>query len=665
MHNNKDLLRKTLPLFVAMIIFVTFGTFHLTKFETTDEHFWKYDRIKKYYNGIHDGFTENDWKKTRINDKPGVLVAILSGIGLPFAPDPEQHRNTALEESTRYYDEGSERSLKLYDIFFTERTEQINFALRLPILLFNALIVLPLLFYLLWQAFSPRIAQITIILIGMNPILIGISQIINPDAVLWGTSAVAIMSFYAFLAKRERKFVIICGIATGLALLSKYTANLLFIFYPIIFFLHSLFEKNSLEIQEYIRSFLSITLLSWIVFLVLMPAVLQKPAHFLYGTVYSPVLSAFVDPVISLTKTHNIFFIANGDYRTIPLFFLSITLFVLITIAIPVATRYLFREKREILQILLSILAILFVATVITSLINVWFHAPFFSLENIKESSQELEELSFPQIAHYPHGVRLFLAFTMQAQNMIFSLHSLTLFATIVAAISVIAKRNRKIDFGHVICFPFIALTIFIIGGLASDIFVNVRYGIMLYVPFALIAGVIIVHMIDWFNQRSKNDHMKQKTVFFLALTVIAICHTLSLMLVKPHYFNYENILLPKKYTVTDSWGYGIYEAAMYLNSLDNAHDVIVWSDRDGLCQFFVGKCISPHKIAHDHTNIDYFVFTRRGIIRKPFVSQSSDPQKILDRDHYYSDAVLDNPQWELHINDRPENFIKVIRVVK
>jgi hypothetical protein len=390
-----------------------------------------------------------------------------------------------------------------------------------------------------------------------------------------------------------------------------------------------------------------------------MPAVIQKPAHFLYGTTYSPVLSAIVDPFITLTQTHDLFFTANGDYRTIPLFLLSASIFLTGVLIAPVIIARILRRWPMLCTVTCKILPIVFLLVTTVALYNAWTEASLFDLSNIKEASQDREELSFPQLARYGEPLHFFFALCIQLHNIIFSLHPIALIAFLSGCIYVVFSKNHG-PMHHLIHFPTIALFIFALGGLFSDIFVNVRYAIMLYVPIAIAAAI----MIDRYTRYLHNTYptFKKWKPEVMTLTLIIVFHSISLVATAPHYFNYESSLLPQRYTVTDSWGYGVYEAAMYLNTLPNARDIIVWSDRDGLCQFFVGKCISPIVIDLDHTDIDYFVLTRRGIIRKPFSTRSSSG-KSLDRDHYYSDAVLSDPAWQLHINDRPHNFIKVIKV--
>ena len=63
-------------LVLVLGLYLFFGLSHLGQFVTADEHKWLYERIPNYWEAIRD----QKWKKTFINDKPGVSVAIL---GLP------------------------------------------------------------------------------------------------------------------------------------------------------------------------------------------------------------------------------------------------------------------------------------------------------------------------------------------------------------------------------------------------------------------------------------------------------------------------------------------------------------------------------------------------------------------------------------------------------
>src|SRR3989338_4647557 len=106
-----------------------FGIGHLEKFITADEHYWVEERIPQYWDAVAEG----KWEKTFINDKPGVSLALVSGVGLLFEPQPARH-----------FSESDGRLLR-YDI---SGTDPLLFASRLPILIVNGLLLL-LLFWLI------------------------------------------------------------------------------------------------------------------------------------------------------------------------------------------------------------------------------------------------------------------------------------------------------------------------------------------------------------------------------------------------------------------------------------------------------------------------------------------------------------------------------------
>lgn len=700
-------LQKTIPLLLSIIFFIGFGLYHITKFETVDEHFWKYDRIKKYYAGIEAGFSSNNWQKTRINDKPGVTVALISGLGLPFIPNPHAHEDLKRESNyifpTQKNSSDKIRKRKMYVLYDTTKTASINLGLRLPILLFNGLIMLPLLFWILRKAFNWKIASLSIFLIGLNPILIGMSQIPNPDSLLWSFSAAAIFSFIALLKTEEKKFIVLTGILTGFALLSKYTANLLFIFYPLLFILYQsistktnnnpspatqqftktkkylttiltnrfpkLYKKyNPLKkplfdtFLKYFIAFSLITLISWVIVIILMPAVIQAPRHFLYATVLSPVLEPINIILIKLFHIKKYFVLLNGKYLTFRIGIFSMTLFSLITLILPPLFILLFKKFNKFFISILRTLSLFFILMFLLTMLNAWFNTFIFDLENIKEISRRSGAAVFPQFKN--DFILLFYAkaFLVQAQNFIFSLHPIVIFSTLLASILLILDKIRTNAW--VVYFFIITPFVFFFGAILSEVFVNVRYSIMLYPLFALFSSIGILEIIKYTSSKNLKKYTYNKLFIFFSI-VILLTHIFSLVNIKPFFFNYTNTLLPKKYVVTDAWGYGFYEAAEFLNNLPDAKNTVVWLDRSGVCQFFVGKCIASREIYLDNVSVDYLVLTRRGsIIKRPKIISSKKPHQFTNTD-YYSEESLANPIWKIDIDNRPGNFVKIIKVKK
>lgn len=651
---------KFLPLFISIILFLSFGLYHLTKFETTDEHFWKYDRIEKYINAIK----EHDISKTRINDKPGVTVALTSGTGMLFGPSQSDHMDLKGENSHMYYDESRKKDVKLYDMFNTKITERFNLHLRLPILLFNALLVLPLIFFLTYQITKNYfIAGSTILFVGLSSALIGISQIINPDSLLWSTSAVAVLSFIALTYTQKKYLIFITGVATGAAILSKYTANLLFLMYPLFFFLYAVFydktTPNKQIIMDYIKNLSLIVLTTFVTFSLFLPAVFSKPAHFLYGTFYSPPFEPIVNIFIKLLNLQQFIFISETNYKTIPMLFISLLVFIGITIIIPIIAVVLLRKQSVFVNALFKIGVVVMMLLFIFSLLNAWTNESIISLNDLKETSRVGDELIFPQFSDNPAPIFFAKALLAQSQNLIFSLTPLNFILIFILWILILFNKLKNEEYKPIIYILTIFPFVFFIGGLFADIFVNIRYGIMLYVPYMLLGAFGLNEMI------LRTNVTKQRTYYIFALVIILITQTMTLWLIKPHYFTYLNFFLPKEYSTTDTWGYGNYEATQYLNALPNAKNIVIWSDHRGICQFFVGKCMVSNTIPIDHTNIDYLVYSRRGVLTQPIKFIGTTNDKLTNLDPHDPQFIKENTVHEILINNRPSNFIKVIKIDK
>ncbi|XLQ20235.1 MAG: ArnT family glycosyltransferase [Candidatus Moraniibacteriota bacterium] len=595
---------KSIVLIIAVVfVFVGSGLYHLNQFETSDEHFWRLERIPQYWTAI----TTLDPAQTYINDKPGVSVALVSGMSLPF---------TSLERSS-YPD-------------VQEYTMTLNYALRLPILLFNGLVMLPLLFWLMTRAFDRRVASIGIILIGVNPILIGISQIINPDALLWSFSASALFSFFALLKTNEKKFIILTGVLTGFALLSKYTANLLFVFYIMIAGLWIIYTDIS-NIKKWLRTFLLnylfIFLISVSIFALFLPATILDLSLFLYGTILSPPIKPIIIPLfISIILL------------TIDAYFIKAQ----VTASI---TNLLKKIKLPILYI--SVLPLLLI--ILFSLLNAWTDTQFITLDNLKEVVADKQELRFPMLEGLPAPIYFAGEIAIQSFNILFSLTPIVLIFTLTTLLLVFFK---KIPTKYYVLLIFCAITplLFFVGGLLSETFVNIRYAIILQPLFALIASIGLSIIIP-----------QRKYFFTFSLIFIFFIQSLSVYYAAPYYFNYQNIFLPQKFILTDSWSYGIFEATQYLNSLPNAQDLTIWSDRKAACYYFDGKCIMRRKLDGKNQLPDYFIVTRRGVLRHHFKWQDAEiapfPVETI-----YTESVLNNPHWRYDILNRPQNYIKIIK---
>jgi len=626
-------------LLLAIIIFLSFGMYHLTKFETSDEHLWKNMRIPLYWKGVQEGFKKGDWHNTYINDKPGVSIALVSGLGMPFIKNPAEQR--LLNEETK--------NGKLFKVYDVSQTESINFALRLPLLLFNALLMLPLLTYLVYQVFgSKRIAGFFALFLGLNPIIIGIGQIINPDTILWSASTGALLSFMALLKTKQRKFIWIAGLLTGLALLSKYTANLLFLFYALVAFLYWIYNKKTSQNywKYFLKNYFFITLISWAIFAIFLPAVIQtpdffswsKPKHFAYGTYFSPALKPIILP---LALSFVILIFDSWVLNNRLMLFLR---------------NNLRRHRSWLVRLAIFILFSFFLFAIFNALSG----GSLIPLDDLKEKIGSSKKLNFFFTKNDPLLISYFKQIAVESFNFIFSLPALNILLLFFFWIFALLKP-KKIPFKAEIIFISLVPFVFFGGGLLAKVFVNVRYSILLYPLFAIFTAIALNFFINYF---SITKNWSKKVLTISATIFIIIYHLIILSSIKPFFFNFQNMFLPQQYTLSDSWSYGIYEAAEKLNALPQAEELKVWSDRGAFCRYFIGHCIKGRQINRTKVTPDFFIVTRRNVARGKFVKWTKESEK--DAKHptsfYYQGKIFNNPWWELQIDNRPKNYIKIIQ---
>ena len=594
-----------LLLLIPLSLYFAFGVYHITKFETADEHYWIYDptagRIHDYWNAI----AKNDWLSTRINDKPGVMLAYVSGIGILF--EDNLHKRTI--EPADYQSN-----------FTSAETERINLAFRLPLLIFNGLFSL-FLFWAIKRLTENRwLALTAVTLILLNPIIIGVSQIINPDSLLWIFSFSALISLLNYLKYRGKKDAILCSILFGFALLSKYSAVIFIPFFFMLLLVHLLQEKNQLEFsqkaKENVIAYLSILAGSFFIFAFLMPAVIVDPSFFYYGTI--------------------------GFKGMAPIFW-SIMLFNLLIYldAYFLQSKIMFFLAKIINKIFPFLMRVIFfiIATMFCLVLFNWFGTDNFL--NIKG-------MNFDAGSSYPFRRQDFLdKLFLEIYPLVFSLTPLVLFSVIALWIKGIFV---KLKYPLIVFSTSVFLIVFYAAVLKQDLLVNIRYSVMLYPLLMLIAAFSIDEFI-----LGKINRVQHK---FIAVLVIVGISSLSLWFIKPYYFNYTSNLLPKDRIITGAWGYGGYEAAQILNALPNSTNLKVWSDYWGVCYFFNGTCIQASGYNNymgksEENTIDYYVMTRRGAIANNKI------WNILKED------LSEKPMWKINIDGRPKNFVSIYKAKK
>lgn len=610
MKNIPILFKKhpsSVPLAIILTAYFFFGLQHIGSFITADEHYWVEERIPQYW----EAWDEGKWKKTLINDKPGVSLALVSAPALLF------HGDTMLscQEKEGWFS-GCD----------PEETSWLYASFRLPILVTNALLLVLIFFSV--RTFAGRfVATAATGLMALSPHLLGMSQIVNPDSLLWSTGSAGIFAFLAFLRTGRKSFAIWTIVALTLALLSKYTAIIAIFFLPLIALSIRFLDPGFSPIppKKKLASLIAISLSPFLLFLVFVPGVFSSEER----------ITAF------LTAGTGSFLPWVGYAALVGV--LAITAFLRIPKRIGTIIR-------NLIDISLRMLAVIFVALVLAflagrALYPSWdiFTAIPFDIKDLSNARYYFAEALSPiDIA--------FIEVSPLAYGLPLATLGFALFAIVFAAVS----RKRE---GLPVT---LVLTLFIVLHLAalgfSNVFAIPRYIILAFPISAFLAALGMKEAWELVPKRHRTGKRAA-----IALAIVTAVLLASLFLSKPYYVNFANGLLPERSLIAHSWGYGGYEAAMHLNTLPDAKHLTVWSDYYGFCEFFVGRCLTAYTF-DPAIDPDYYVLTYRGEARYMSRYDRWEEKSGLRAYQYYDRT---DPVWELDINGKKGNFVKVFRVDK
>lgn len=604
-----------LLLLIPLAVYFSFGLQHLAKFETADEHLWMYDpvdgRIHAYWRAIE----THNWTQTRINDKPGITLAYISGIGMLF------EKNAA----DRVVEYGSH-----YRVYNPDKAEEINWLFRLPILIFNGLFS----FFFLWAlkrlTGNGWLALLASSLILLSPIIVGISQIINPDSLMWVFSTAAILSFLIFLKEAKKKFAVMTAIFLGLALLSKYTSVILVPYFFILIFLYLIYNVRNFDKEGIFRSrvllytvgYFSIIAGAIAVFAIMMPAVFRHPEFLYEGTIG--------------------FKVSSPTYAFLSVFLANLFLIIDAYFWKSKVLKYVVVKLEVFLDTAPKILYVVFFILILMVLINYSLADNYLGIKSVKFDDARSDRF---QSADFVDQVILELL------PITYSLMPVVLFSLLYLWIASILKNLKE----HFLVLSLtVFLLVFYLAVLSQGLLVHIRYSMILY-PIVVILGAIGLNdFLEWYSAG------RRWRILLYALVVLVSCS--SLWLIRPFYFNYTSFLLPQDRIIAGAWGYGGYEAAQYLNSLPDAQNLTIWTDYTGVCSFFVGRCvdgsgyssfITTALVPNEDKDIDYVVASRRGQILNIrtwgiFKEKMDDGEK---------------PVWELLIDGRLDNFVRIFEL--
>jgi len=666
-RQNEKLLVRILLGF-SLVVYFVFAFNHLTKFISADEHFWLpnsgSERIQNYWEAI----AERKWKDTRINDKPGITLAYTSGLALLFEKNPKDQF---------FYSKGP------VDVYNPQKTEEINFWYRLPIVLISGLAFLFFFWIVRKITGSDWIGLFSAVGMLSSPILLGMSQIVNPDSLFWIFGSACVLSFYAYLQKGGWKFSLLAGIFLGLSLASKYVSVIFFPFFFMMMLGYYFFEFEALKKEGFATralknslTYLAILAGGMLLFASMMPASFVEPKYFYEGTIGFPGMKM----IFWLTMVANFGVILDAIFlksRGLSLIFEKLTLL-----------------RKYLPKILYAVLA----ASFLFVLFNWLTRHALLDLSTISFDTKRKD--AFSELPFFHRYIMQFVALT-------FSLTPIALFLLLflwIKGVFVEIKHNTLVFLLSLF------YLIFYVAVVEQGLLVTVRYSIILF-PFTMILVAIaigellslekikenlnavktylffvtpiillqIFSLIDQYFFKGDLRDMVSRNVFMVALLLLVVVgffllkkiniekyfpwkslqkitkikmfvlffafNIFSILLIAPFYFSYTNELLPKKYIISGAWGYGGYEAAQYLNKMPNAKDLTVWVDVYGVCEFFVGQCIHTAKIDPEKYKIDYYLRSLQATINPRFKTNMSE-----------------RSIWHLYIDNRPKSFLKIYK---
>lgn len=604
---------------ISVIIFLIFATnfsfsfYRLGKIAVVDEPLWTFQRIPNFWENIG----KMDWYKSRVSDKPGYTVGLISGTGLLFEKDPKQFKSI--------YKNGNASDKDIQNI------ERLNIIFRLPLVLFVSLSLLYM-YYFLKKATNAKIALISLALIGLSPIIIGNSRIINPDGILWIFSFTSILAFFTYIFKDKKNFLYWSAFFLTLALLTKYIASILFIFFLGTILLECIFkEKDNLQktfntyFKEKIKDYCFLIFLSLIMFFAFYPAAWEEPSRIFGGTFlsqpFSPILPYFLGTM----------------------FFILFDTFILKNAILFRIINLLSKYKGIIMALFFSI----FILSILAVFTNAYLDSRFFDFEKIlaspKSSYRDASMLGIFLTNFYPllFGVSSFLLISV----------ILFLFQSVIKKL--FSDNNAKISL-CIITFIFV----YYIGSVVSNVASTIRYQIILYPLIFLLAGISLFYILEIINNsfKNKNDGVSLKIFFYFAIFGSLI---FSLLKTSPFYMAYVSSLLPKEYHIDiKDMGEGSYEAAMYINSLPNPEKLTIWTDKKGVCNFIKGACvIATDSPTLKKKSIDYYILSsgRETKTVNKTIDKKSSPVKFSEL--YKMDDVV----FKLDLGGRSGNYVKII----
>jgi len=382
-------------------------------------------------------------------------------------------------------------------------------------------------------------------------------------------------------------------------------------------------EKNvsgNLVFRDNVFKYFGVTVLALLTFTLLYPAVWARPSRLIKATLFSQAFVSvwpFFVGVLSVILLDALFFKSKMIFKGLD---------------------FLHKQRKRFVQALCSLFLLLMGIIVA----NTYLNKAWIDFEKI---------LASPKSA--TGAVAIYLS---DFYPIIFGVSSLALVAIIFWLVKgmkgKLKTNSTKTKIGIIIL---MFILTYYLGSAVSEVASIIRYQIILFPLVLILGGIAWAEGIEHFQIEGKRKA--------LALVFVVASLSFSLFLVRPFYLAYASFLLPKQYYLDlKDMGYGSYEAAQFLNSLPDAYHKRIWSDKNGVCEFFVGECASSLDFKKMYPRqFDYYVVSsgRAAKVKRAAYLRIRDASPFAIR--YGLLYNTEKAFWEIKLAGRPNNFVKII----
>lgn len=598
---------------VVTLAFFGFGLHNLTHFAAVDEPLWLDGRIGKFWKYL----SEQKMDKTLVSDKPGITIVLASGPGLFFV-EPKNYRDTRQDFQAKNADNS---------------IEDLYLAFRLPLLIVITAL-LPFFYILLVPLVGTLPALFAYTGIALAPVLIGMSKIVNPDALLWLFAPLSFLSYLVFLEKRAWRFLLLSGIFFGFALLTKYVANFLVVYLFALSFLFPLWKQDT----PFSLRFLFQAFLTWFgtgiaILYLFVPLFWVNPPALLASTIFSQAFEkvAWVF-IVLITFAFTDQFFLKSRFST-----------------------WFITTLKKWNQVIKKILLGIFILALLATLLNGLFGMPWVDFGRILDS---------PKTTARSHSI--VAIFLTHFYPLVFGSAPLILLGATVLIWKTWWNNFRTFPFLERLPLSIILfILLYYVGSTVNEVVLINRYQIMLYPLLAILGGLGLFVLMKTLRIPKKpafSLSVKQGFPFLIGTTLLLALSPL----LTPLPLSYSSTLLPKEFSIDHKdMGAGSYEVAEYLNTLPQAKETAIWTDKSGVCKFYVGPCLDGFNFQKlNEYQVQYIVLSsgRASRTHTRFSPQSNllEDAHLIRFDTYYDHT---DPIFTFEVNGRSSQTVKVFRL--